>query len=92
MNQLTIYSFIVLLLQIFGLWFWAFLEFLGLCHALFLGCFGVGKAALVVIEMVVFGPSFLIAYCGVFGGREIVDVLKILRDLFQTSSFSVLEL
>ena len=92
MNQLTIYSFIVLLLQIFGLWFWAFLEFLGLCRALFWGCFGVGKAALVVIEMVVFGPSFLIAYCGVFGGREIVDVLKILRDLFQTSSFSVLEL
>ena len=92
MNRLTIYSFIVLLLQIFGLWFWAFLEFHGLCRALFWGCFGVGKATLVVIEMVVFGPSFLIAYCGVFGGREIVDVLKILRDLFRTSSFSFLEL
>ena len=39
-----------------------------------------------------FGPSFLIAYCGVFGGRGIVDVLKILRDLFRTSSFSFLEL
>ena len=36
--------------------------------------------------------SFLIAYCGVFGGRGIVDVLKILRDLFRTSSFSFLEL
>ena len=31
--------------------------------------------------MVVFGPSFLIAYCGVFGGREMVDVLKILRSI-----------
>ena len=51
-----------------------------------------GKAALVVIEMVVFGPLLLIAYCGVFGGRGIVDVLKILRDLFRTSSFSFLEL
>ena len=69
-----------------------FLEFLGLCHAQFWGYYGVGKAALVVIEMVVFGPSFLIAYCGVFGGRGIVDVLKILRDLFRTSSFSFLEL
>ena len=29
---------------------------------------------------------------GVFGGRGIVDVLKILRDLFRTSSFSFLEL
>ena len=36
--------------------------------------------------------SFLIAYCGVFGGREIVDVLKILGDLFQASSYSFLEL
>ena len=43
-------------------------------------------------EMVIFGPSFLIAYCGVFGGREIVDFLKILRDLFRISSFSFLEL
>ena len=47
---------------------------------------------LIVIEMVIFGPSFLIAYCGVFGGRGIVDVLKILRDLFRTSNFSFLEL
>ena len=39
-----------------------------------------------------FGPSFLISYCGVFGGRGIVDVLKILKDLFRTSSFSFLEL
>ena len=90
-NRLTAFSFIVLLLRIFGLWFWAFLEFLGLCHAQFWGYYGVGKAAFVVTEMVVFGPSFLIAYCGVFGGRGIVDVLKILRDLFRTSSFSFLE-
>ena len=69
-NRLTVYSFIVLLLRIYGLWFWAFLEFLGLCHTLFWGCYGVGKTTLVVIEMVIFGPSFLIAYCGVFGGRE----------------------
>ena len=34
----------------------------------------------------------IIAYCGVFGGREIVDVLKILRDLFPTSSYFFLEL
>ena len=91
-NRLTIYFFIVLWFRIYGLWFWAFLEFLGLCRTLFWGCYGVGKAALVVIEMVIFGPSFLIAYCGVFGGREIVDVLKILRNLFLTSSFSFLEL
>ena len=70
MNRLTVYSFIVLLLQIYGLWFWAFLEFLGLCRTLFWGCYGVGKTTLVVIEMVIFGPSFLIAYCGVFGGSK----------------------
>ena len=91
-NRLTIHSFIVLLLRIFGLWFWAFLEFLGLYRTLFWGCYGVGKAVLVVIEMVIFGPSFLIVYCGVFGGRGMVDVLKILRHLFRTSSFSFLEL
>ena len=68
------------------------MEFLGLCRAQFWGYYGVGKAALVVIEIVVSGPSLLIAYCGVFGGRGIVDVLKILRDLFRTSSFSFLEL
>ena len=60
-------------------------------YCLFWGYYGVGKAALVDIEMVVFGPSLLIAYCGVFGGRGIVDVLKILRDLFRTLSFSFLE-
>ena len=59
---------------------------------LFWGYCVVGKAALVVIEMVLFGLSFLIAYCGAFGGRGIVDVLKILRDLFRTSSSSFLEL
>ena len=48
--------------MVYGLWFWAFLEFLGLCRTLFWGCYGVGKAALVVIEMVIFGPPFLIAY------------------------------
>ena len=63
-----------------------------ICRTLFWGCYGVGKAALVVIVMVIFGPSFLIAYCGVFGGRGIVDALKILRDLFRISSFSFLEL
>ena len=47
---------------------------------------------LIVIEMVIFDPSFLILHCGVFGGRGIVDVLKILRDLFRTSNFSFLEL
>ena len=63
-----------------------------ICRTLFWGCYGVGKAALVVIVMVIFGPSFLIAYCGVFEGRGIVDALKILRDLFRISSFSFLEL
>ena len=70
MNRLAIYSFIVLLLGIYGLWFWVYLELLGLCRTLFWGCYGVGKAALVIIEMVIFGPSFLLAYCGVFGGRN----------------------
>ena len=69
-NRLAIYSFIVLLLGIYGLWFWVYLELLGLCRTLFWGCYGVGKAALVIIEMVIFGPSFLFAYCGVFGGRN----------------------
>ena len=36
-NRLTIFSFIVLLLWIYGLWFWAYLVFLGLCHARFWG-------------------------------------------------------
>ena len=57
------------------------MELLGLCCTLFWSCYGVGKAASVVIERVIFGPSFLIAYCGVFGGREMVDVLKILRSI-----------
>ena len=57
-----------------------------------LGLLWCWQAALVVTEMVVFGPSLLIAYCGAFGGRGIVDVLKILRDLFRTSGFSFLEL
>ena len=34
-NRLTIYSFIVLLLRIYGLWFWVYLELLGLCCTLF---------------------------------------------------------
>ena len=68
--------------------FWSILGY----ATLFWGCYSVGKAALVVIVMVLFGLSFLIAYCGAFGGRGIVDVLKILRDLFQTLSFSFLEL
>ena len=63
-----------------------------LCRTLFWGCYNVDKAALVVIEMVIFGPSFLIAYYSVFEGREIVDVLKILSDLFRTSSYTFLEL
>ena len=44
------------------------------------------------IKLIAYCLSFLIAYCGAFGGRGIVDVLKILRDLFRTSSFSFLEL
>ena len=35
-----------------------------------LGYYGVGKAAFVVTVMVVFGPSFLIAYCGVLDRKS----------------------
>lgn len=33
-----------------------------------------------IIEMCIYGWLFPIAYCGVFGGREIVGALKIMRD------------
>ena len=71
---------------------WPSILSLSFCYGSMVYGFGSFWSNLVVIEMVIFGPSFLIAYCGVFRGREIVDVLKILRDLFRTSSFSFLEL
>ena len=51
-----------------------------------------GKADLVVIEMGIYGWLFPIAYCGVFGEREIVGALMIRRDPYQTWSCFSLEL
>ena len=42
--------------------------------------------------MGIYGESFAIAKCCVFGRKEIVDVLMILRDPYLTSSLFSLEL
>ena len=73
---MTIYSFIAWLLRSCGIWFLVYLEFVGLCHCLLLGFLLAGKVVLVTIVMEIYGWLFLIVWCGVFGRREIVGVLK----------------
>ena len=87
MKVLNIFSFIARLLQSYGIWFSVYLELVGSCHCLLLGSLFAGKAVLVAIVMEIFGRSFLFVWCGVFGRREIVDVLKTLSALCLISSF-----
>ena len=42
------------------------------------------RPVLAVIEIGIYGLWFPIAYCGAFGGREIIGALKIRRDPYQT--------
>ena len=74
-----------------GIWFLGYLEFAGLCHSLLLGFWLAGKVILVAIVMEIFGRLFLIVWCGVFGRREIVGVLKTMSVPCLISSFSFLE-
>ena len=87
MKVLTIFSFIVRLLRSYEIWFSVYLELVGSCHCLLLGSLLVGKVVLVTIIMEIFGRSFLFVWCGVFGRREIIDVLKTLSALCLISSF-----
>ena len=87
MKVLNIFSFIARLLQSYGIWFSVYLELVGSCHCLLLGSLLAGKVVLVAIVMEIFGRSFLFVWCGVFGRREIVDVLKTLSALCLISSF-----
>ena len=74
-----------------GIWFLGYLEFAGLCHSLLLGFWLAGKVILVAIVMEIFGRLFLIVWCGVFGRRELVGVLKTRSVPGLISSFSFLE-
>ena len=85
--MLTIYSCIAWLLWSCGIWFLVYLEFVGLCQRLLSGFLLVGKVVLVAIVMKIYGRSFLIVWCGVFGRREIVDVLKTMSVPCLISSF-----
>ena len=87
MKVLTIFSFIARLLRSYGIWFSVYLELVGSCHCLLLGSLLAGKVVLVAIVIEIFGRSFLFVWCGVFGRREIVDVLKTLSALCLISSF-----
>ena len=84
---LTIFSFIARLLRSYGICFLVYLELVGTCLCLLLGSLVAGKVVLVTIVMEIFGRSFLFVWCGVFGRREIVDVLKTLSILCLISSF-----
>ena len=84
---LTIFSFIAQLLRSYVIWFLVYLELVGSCLCLLLGSLLAGKVVLVAIVMEIFGRSFLFVWCGVFGRREIVDVLKTLSALCLISSF-----
>ena len=87
MKLLTIYSFIVQLLWSCGTWFLVYLEFVGLCQCLLLSFLLAGKVDLVTIVMEIYGWLFLIVWCGVFGRKEIVGVLKTMSVLCLISSF-----
>ena len=91
MKLLTIYSFIVRLLWSYGIWFFVYLEFVGLCQCLLLSFLLAGKVDLVAIVMDIYGLFFLIVWCGVFGRKEIVGVLKTMIVLCLISSFYFLE-
>ena len=87
MKLLTIYSFIVRLPWSCGTWFLVYLEFVGLCQCLLLSFLLAGKVDLVAIAMEIYGWLFLIVWCGVFGRKEIVGVLKTMSILCLISSF-----
>ena len=70
-----------------GIWFLVYLEFVGLCQCLLLGFSLAGKVVLVAIVMEIYGRSFLIVWCGVFGRREIIGVLKTMSVPCLISSF-----
>ena len=89
--MLTIFSFIARLLRSYGIWFLAYLELVRSCLCLLLGSLLAGKVALVAIAMELFGRSFLFVWCGVFGRRGIVDVLKTFSVLCLISSFFLSE-
>ena len=87
MKVLTIFSFIARLLRSYGIWFLVYLELAGSCLCLLLGSLLAGKVTLVASAMELFGRLFLLAWCGVFGRRGIIDALKTLSVLCPTSSF-----
>ena len=87
MKVLTIYSFIARLLWSCGIWFLVYLEFVRSCQCLLLGFLLAGKVVLVAIVMEIFGRPFLFVWCGVFGMREIIGVLKTLSVPCLISSF-----
>ena len=87
MKVSTIFSFIARLLRSYGIWFLVYLELVGSCLCLLLGSVLASKVALVAIAMELFGRSFLFVWCGVFGRRGIVDVLKTLSVLCLISNF-----
>ena len=92
MKLLTIFSFIARLLWSCGIWCLVFWEFIGLCQCLSLGYLLVGNVNLVTIVMEIYGWLFLIVWCGAFGRREIVGVLKTLSVPCLTSNFYFSEL
>ena len=91
MKVLTIFSFIARLLRSYGIWFLVYLELVGSCLCLLLGSLLASKVALIAIAMELFGRSFLFVWCGVFGRRGIVDVLKTLSVLCLISNFFLSE-
>ena len=92
MKLLTIFSFIARLLWSCGIWCLVYLEFIGLCQCLSLGYLLASKVDLVAIVMEIYGWLFLIVWCGAFGRREIVGVLKTLSVPCLTSRFYFSEL
>ena len=69
-----------------------FFGVIGLCQCLLLGYLLASKVDLATIVMEIYGWLFLIVWCGVFGKREIVGVLKTMSVPCLTSSFYFLEL
>ena len=84
---LTIYYFIVQLLWGCGIWFLVYLEFVGLCQHLLLSFLLADKVDLVAIVIDIYGLLFHIVWCGAFGRKEIVGVLKTVSVLCLISSF-----